>query len=684
MESIHPATTIYAGIPGYAFGWILLITGVGLFTYIIHRRYLLIRNSAPDPRLSDISKRIRDLMLFGFLQKRQPRYPVAGLIHIVIFWGFLVLGFRSVDLVTQGLNLPILEPLMHTGPGRVYNTLKDVFELAVLGACAWALCRRVLVKPKRYEGSHKVEACMVLGIISFLMITDMLYEGSAMIMFGTDTPSSWLPAASLGASLVQNAQHGALKTIYLSTFWLHLVAFFFFLNFLPVGKHFHIITSLPNVFLRNRRGGTIKPARYDTANLEDLDTCGVGDFEAFTWKHILDFYSCTECGRCTDNCPAHAAGRPLSPKQLTLDLRDYGYEKVPLFKKTPPASPAVMVGDIIDPETVWSCTTCGACEEECPVFNEYIDKIIDMRRHLIETSQNPAGFNKVLQNFEATGNPFGKPPEKREAWLSFVDDAVPVQILEEGAQTDVLFYVDSYGAYDPQSQMVAAGIAAGLHRAGIDFGILGQREIDTGHQVRRIGEEGLYQFLMEQNMETLSTVTFNRIVTTDPHAFNTLKNDYPDSLSVQHYSEFFAQLVSEGKLQFNAPVSTADVYTYHDPCYLGRHNGIYSAPRRLLKSIPGLQLVEMKQSRDRSFCCGGGDIILWHEIETEKQRPAEMRVHMARAAGATVMVTACPFCFIHFEDAIKNIGLENEMKVVDLMHLCINGNQPAQQGENPL
>jgi len=677
MQSIHPATVTYGGLPGYAFGWILLVTALGLFAYILYRRYLLIRSSAPDPRLSDIADRIKALLLFGFFQKRQPRYPVAGFIHIVIFWGFVVLGLRSVDLVTQSLNLPIFMPLMKTGFGTAYNTLKDIFELAVLVACVWAFYRRLLVKPKRYEGSHHWEAYLVLGIISFLMVTDMLYEGSALIIFGADhVGGGWLPAVHLGASMVQNAGVQGLKTIYLSTYWLHLLTFFFFLNFLPVGKHFHIITSLPNVFLRNRNRGALKPARYDVENFEDLETCGVGEFEEFTWKHILDFYSCTECGRCTDNCPANAAGRPLSPKKLTLDLRDYGYEKVPLFKKNTDANPSsAMVGDIIDAETLWSCTTCGACEEECPVFIEYIDKIIDMRRHLIENSRNPAVFNKVLQNFETTGNPFGKPPEKRVEWLEQLGDDVPVKILGEGEETDVLFYVDSYGAYDPQSQVVAAGIATGLHMAGIDFGILGELETDTGHQVRRIGEEGLFQFLVEQNMETLGTVKFKRIVTTDPHAFNTLKNDYHGELSVQHYTEFFAELIAGGKLKPGASVSTDDVYTYHDPCYLGRHNTVYDAPRQMLKSIPGLKLVEMKQSRDRSFCCGGGDIILWYEIEEEKERPAELRVKMAKAAGATVMVTACPFCFIHFEDAIKNVGLENEMKVVDLMNLFMNGSE---------
>jgi Fe-S oxidoreductase len=677
MHFIHPATEHYFGLPGYVFGWGIFILAITAFSYIIYKRYMLIRSGQPDPRISDIGKRVKELLIYGVLQKKQPRYLAAGIIHIVIFWGFVVLGLRSIDLVSQGMNLHFLGPLMQTGFGGVYNSLKDIFELAVLFACVWACYRRWIVKPKRYDGSHQWEAYLVLGIISFLMVTDILYEGSALILFEADhAPAGWLPAAKLGAAVIAEADTERLRSIYLGSYWLHIMALFFFLNFLPIGKHFHIITALPNVFLRNRAKGALKPAKWGVENFEDLESCGVGKFEEFTWKHILDFLSCTECGRCSDNCPAHAAGRPLSPKMLTLKLRDYGYRKVPLFASGNPQSAGngadvSMVGDIIDAEELWSCTTCGACEEECPVFIEYIDKIVDMRRHLIETSQNPKEFNKVFMNFETTGNPFGKPAEKRLEWLAAAEDT-PVKILNEGDETDVLYYVDSYGAYEPKAQAVAAAIAKGLHRAGIDFGILGEVENDTGHQVRRMGEEGLFQFLIEQNMETLSNIRFNRIVTTDPHAFNTLKKDYPGELDVQHYSEYFSKIVSSGKLKPSKTVSPGDVYTYHDPCYLGRHNGIYEAPRQLLRSIPGLKLVEMEKYGDRSFCCGGGDIILWHEIEQETVRPAELRVQMARAAGANVMVTTCPFCFIHFEDAIKTVGLEDELKVVDLMALFMS------------
>lgn len=673
MNTLHPAAGNYFGIPGFAYAWGLLIISLGLFTFIIYRRCRMIASGRPDPRFSDLGRRFADLITYGFIQKRQPRYLLAGVLHLMIFWGFVVLGLRSIDLITQGLNLPILKPIMDTDLGSHYDTLKDLFELIVLAACLLAILRRAVFRPERYENSHRGEAFLVLSLISFLMVTDMFYEGSAHLLYSP--PERWLPASQLAASLLPNSNTGLLNTVHKWTYWLHLLSFYFFLNFLPLGKHFHIITSLPNVFLRKLNRGSLKPARWEVENIEDLDYAGIERFEDFTWKHILDFCTCTECGRCTDICPANAIGRPLSPKMITLKLRDHGYERYPILdgnnRADSEGNAQSLVGDVIDHEEIWSCTTCGACEEECPIFIEYIDKIVDMRRHLIESAQNPKTFNQVLMQFEKTGNPFGKPATKRADWIKEIED-IPIKVLDEGDGVDVLFFVDSYGSYDPRVQAIATAIVKGLHLAQIDFGILGPLEMDSGHQVRRIGEEGLFQLLMEQNVEILKSVRFNKIITTDPHAFNTLAKDYSEHFEVQHYANFFISLVESGQWRPSRTLSDIDAYTYHDPCYLGRHNGIYDEPRRLLRAIPGLKIVEMKRAKDRSFCCGGGDIILWHEIDQEEIRMAEMRLQMAKDTGASVIVTACPFCLIHFEDAIKTSGLEEEIRVIDLMELFIS------------
>ncbi|OQY47139.1 MAG: hypothetical protein B6240_06365 [Desulfobacteraceae bacterium 4572_87] len=663
-----------AGISGYVSMWIIAIVALTVFAFIIRSRIELLLAGQKDPRFSNLKQRFLDLIEFGFIQKRQPRYLWAGVIHIMIFWGFVVLGLRSLDLVTEGLGIPIFRPFMQSPLGLFYNSIKDVFELIVLIACIWAILRRAIVKPERYEGSHTAEAYLVLGLISFLMISDMLFEGCGILLTGDGT-GEWLPAAWIGILFLPKNSPGALSVILCIAYWLHILAFFVFLNLLPLFKHFHIITALPNVFFRKQNKGEIKPARYGVDDIFDLETLGVEKIEDFTWKHILDLYTCTECGRCTDNCPANAIGRPLSPKQLTIKLRDHAYEKYPIIpsrnldKEGEGATP--MVGGIIGLDELWSCTTCGACEEECPVFIEYIDKIIDMRRHVLETSQNPKTFNQILMYVEKTGNPFGKPAVKRADWVK-EQEIEDVKILKEGDRVDVLYYVDGYASFDPRSQEIAAAIVRGLKLAGMDFGILGKLEKDTGHQVRRMGEEGLFQVLVEENTETLSNIDFKWIVTTDPHAYNALKKDYPESYKVFHYSQFFLSLVETGLLRPNRAVEKSDLYTYHDPCYLGRHNGIYHEPRRLLTSIPDLRLVEMDRSRDRSFCCGGGDVMLWHEIEQEEMRMAEKRVHMALETGANVMVTACPFCLMHFEDAIKTGGLEDKIRVVDLMELFMS------------
>ena len=661
------------GISGYVSMWIIAIVALTVFAFIIRSRIDLLLAGQKDPRFSKLKQRFLDLIQYGFIQKRQPRYLWAGVIHIMIFWGFVVLGLRSLDLVTEGLGIPIFRPFMHSPLGVFYNSVKDFFELIVLVACIWAILRRAIVKPERYEGSHTVEAYLVLGLISFLMMTDMLFEGSGILLTGE--ARGWLPAAWIGTLFLPKNSPGALSVILCTTYWLHILSFFVFLNLLPLFKHFHIITALPNVFFRNLNKGEIKPARYGVDDIFDLETLGVEKIEDFTWKHILDLYTCTECGRCTDNCPANAIGRPLSPKQLTIKLRDHAYEKYPIMpsrdlnKEAEATAP--MVGEIIGLDELWSCTTCGACEEECPVFIEYINKIIDMRRHVLETSQNPTTFNQILMYVEKTGNPFGKPAVKRADWVKEqgIED---VKILKAGDRVDVLYYVDGYASFDPRSQEIAASIVKGLKLAGMDFGILGKLEKDTGHQVRRMGEEGLFQVLVEENTETLSSIDFKWIVTTDPHAYNALKKDYPERYKVFHYSQFFLSLVETGLLRPNKAVDPSDLYTYHDPCYLGRHNGIYDEPRRLLQSIPDLRLVEMDRSRDRSFCCGGGDVMLWYEIEQEEMRMAEKRIHMALETGANVLVTACPFCLMHFEDAIKTGGLEDRIKVVDLMELFMS------------
>ena len=676
-HKIQPALEHYLGIPGSVITLFIVITGLALFFYIIYKRYVLLRSAKPDLRFDSLWQRFYDLIIYGIFQKRQPRYLWIGILHIMIFWGFVILALRSITLYGLGIKAEFILPFMGGFIGEFYLFFKDIFEIIVLFACIAAILRRAISRPARYEfkhgKAHKFHAYLVLGLISFLMITDMAMDGSGILL--GEKNAFWLPAANTAAYLFHGLSQNTLKLIFLWNYWLHILTLMVFLNYLPLGKHFHIITGLFNVFFRKLKKGSIKPPRWDIENIEELDSLGVEKVEDFTWKHILDFYTCTECGRCSDNCPANTVGRPLSPMEVTLKVRDYAYQGNPLinFKAKTDSQDhnLTLIGKVLAPDEIWSCTTCGACEEECPVFIEYIDKMVDLRRYMVESGMIPKDFQDALLRFEKTGNPFGKPPSKRADWVKELDD-VSVKILEEGDEVDVLYFVDSYASFDPQIQQVAMAIVKGLNKAGVTFGILGPRESDSAHQVRRLGEEGLFQFLVEKNIETFKTCTFKQIVTTDPHAFNTLKNDYPGDLVVKHYTDFFLPLIESGQLKPAKSLDNEDIYTYHDPCYLGRHNGIYEAPRKILASIPSIQIVEMERNRDRSFCCGGGDINLWYDIEEEEMRMGEKRVAMAHEAGANVIVTSCPFCLLNFDDAIKTSGLEGQMKVVDLMELLIS------------
>jgi Fe-S oxidoreductase len=676
-HTVQPALERYLGVPGILLTLFILLVGLALFLYIIYRRYQLLRSANPDIRFDSLWQRFSDIIIYGILQWRQPRYLWIGILHIMIFWGFVMLALRTITLYAQGIIPGFTLPFMGGLLGELYQLVKDVFEIIVLFACVAAILRRAISRPERYEfkhgKAHKFHAYLVLGLIGFLMVTDMALDGSGLLL--GERTRYFLPGAYGASLLLSGLDQGALKSVFLWNYWLHIVTIMVFLNYLPLGKHFHIITAIPNVFLRKLKKGSIKPPRWGVENIEDLESLGVEKFQDFTWKHVLDFYTCTECGRCSDNCPANTVGRPLSPMEVTIKIRDYAYHSKPLFaflkKGDPPDPDLPLIGNVLTPDEIWSCTTCGACEEECPVFIEYIDKMVDLRRYMVESAMIPKDFQDALLRFEKTGNPFGKPPSKRADWIKELE-GVPVRILEEGDEVDVLYFVDSYASFDPQIQQIAMAVVKGLHTAGVSFGILGPSESDSGHQVRRLGEEGLFQFLVEQNMEAFKTIRFKEIVTTDPHAFNTLKKDYPGTLTVKHYTEFFLSLFESGRLKPSKSLDNGDVYTYHDPCYLGRHNGIYDAPRKILASIPGIKTVEMERTRDRSFCCGGGDINLWYDIEQEEMRMGERRVAMAHEAEATVIVTACPFCLLNFDDAIKTSGLEGQMRVVDLMELFMS------------
>ena len=610
---------------------------------------------------------------------RQPRYMLAGVLHIAIFAGFLILSIRSTSLVIIGLSDGFVLPGFGGFLGDIYNFIKDYAATIVLIACIIAAVRRGIFKPGRYAvpekygKDHTSEAVFVLGIISTLMISESLFEASELAYeFQHTGQEHFLAPLSLVwifRGIFASAPQNVLQGLHIFTYFVHDLTFFFFLCFLPLGKHFHVITSVFNVFFMRVQKGKIKPVMHGVSDdkLDDLESFGVKKLEDFTWKHMLDFYSCADCGRCSDHCPANAAGRPLSPRFITIKARDLMFKNYPLSGEIYKSK--LLVEDIYTEDEIWSCTTCGACEEECPLGIEYIDKMVDLRRGMVDEGMVPQSLQKPLKALEKRGNPYGKMEKKRADWTKDKEFKASWQIKDLAKdKADTLYFVDSITSYDDDMQDIARRTSIILKKAGIDFGILGKKEKDSGNEALRFGEEMLYQDLKEQNNEAITQSGVKQIVTADPHAYNALKNDYTDLPPVKHISQVVAQKIGTGELDLKPCQNPEKVYVYHDPCYLGRHNGIYEDPRQALDAIDGLTRVELEKSRDRSFCCGGGGLMLFYEPE-EETRMGVLRVNMAAEAGANVIVTACPFCLVNIQDAIKVAGQEGEMEALDFTKL---------------
>ena len=706
-----PSQATYWIVPGRVLFLIIPILGLAVFGYIIARRLVPLLHAAPDFRLDHPLPRFQRILKFWLAQWKQPRYALAGVLHIVIFAGFLVLAVRSLSLIMLGVSDHFTMPGFSGAMGGVYNNLKDYASTLVFVAVLMAAVRRGIFKPARYAvpakygKDHTAEALLVLGLIGTLMLSESLFEASqaaSQVQQG-QTAEAVLPLtlAWLFKNALISVPLPVLGTLHLGAYLVHELTFFTFLCFLPLGKHFHVITSLFNVYFAKLDRGTLKPVRWGVSDqqLDQVKSYGVKTFQDFTWKHMLDFYSCADCGRCTDNCPANAVGRPLSPRFITIKARNYSFQHYPLFGSLWHGLPAreeqhgqdgratPLIGGIYSEDEIWSCTTCGACEEECPLLVEYIDKIVDLRRGMIDDGNVPQSLQKPLKALESRGNPYGKPDKKRADWTKAADfqQSCKVKVLAGSAAAsgngnggaETLYFVDSITSYDDRIQAIGRATARILDRTGENFGILGAAEKDSGHEARRFGEETLFMALRDANAEAIKASGAARIVTADPHALNALKHDYQDLPPVEHISQVIARDVKAGKIKLNPIENPDSAYTYHDPCYLGRHNQVYDDPRDVLDAIPGLKRVEMSRSRDRSFCCGGGGLMLFYEPK-EDERMGAKRVQMAAEAGANVIVTACPFCMVNIEDAIKVAGMEGKMSAIDLTELVDQQMVPAQ------
>ncbi len=637
---------------------LLLAVTLGAFAYSANRRWRLMRIGVADFQFDRPIERLRLTLRFAFGQARMPRYRGAGFGHMLIFSGFLVLLLRSLILFARGYtsNPGFGYWLFDTGTplGNVYNLTKDIFIVLVILGTLVFFYFRIVVRPKRM--AKGVEGIIILGIIMTMMIADSIYDGACLALH--DEPGGgWEPLGSLLAIPMRVASPDFITIIQHLGFWTHAGLVLIFLNILPYSKHFHIITAIPNVFFQPLGPRGCLPKMEDLEGMvEREETLGIKGITQFGQKAILDFYTCTECGRCTDFCPANRTGKLLSPKQLTLDLRDFLYNNENELTKNGGDSPGEgmdLVPDVIKPEVLWACTTCRACEEECPVFISYVDKIVDMRRYLAqESGEFPEQLQNAFRGMETTGSPYNIAADDRMNWA----EGLEIPLLSEKPDADVLFWVGCGPAFDDRAKKVARATARLMKIAGVDFACLGPEEQCTGDAARRAGNEFLFQMMAEANIEMLDgyEVAKKTIVAICPHCFNTLGNEYGDfggHYKVIHHAEFLDGLVRAGKLK---PTQQLDqTVTYHDSCYLGRYNDIYDSPRDTLTSIPGLKILEPAETKDRGMCCGAGGAQMWKEEE-----PGDIKVNFERTnqlveTGAKVIATACPFCMRMLSDGIN-------------------------------
>ncbi len=664
------------------------VLGVACFFYIVAKRLAPLRRAERDLRFDRPLTRLGNVLKFWLGQWKHPRYRFAGTLHILIFAGFILLATRAFTVLIVGVSPNFVMPGLSGRAGHIYDIITDYAATIVFLCMVVAAVRRLVFKPTRYAvpakygKSHTADAVFLLGLIAILMVADSLFAASdAAGRAQQGQPVEALAILSLPWMLkiaIGSMPLASLWGINAGAYLLHELTFYFLLCYRPFGIQFHVETSLFSVYFAKLERGTLKPVRWGVPDehLDEVKSFGVKKFEDFTWKHMLDFYSCADCGRCADNCPANAAGRPLAPRFLTIKARDYAFQHYPVLGRPKEGKP--LIGTIYLEDEIWSCTTCGACEEECPLLVEYIDKIVDLRRGMIDDGNVPQSLQKPLKALESRGNPYGKMEKKKADWAKAAEfqQTCSIKILERnrngensaGNRTDTLYFVDSITSYDDRTQSIARSTSRILTYIGENFEILGAAERDSGHEVRRFGEELLFQALRDHNTDAIKEAGVERIVTADPHAYNALKHDYKNVPPVEHISQVIAREVRAGNIQFDGVKHADNVYTYHDPCYLGRHNQIYDDPRNVLDAIPGLKRVEMKRSRDRSFCCGGGGLMLFYEPK-EEQRMGVLRVRMAVEAGANVIVTACPFCMVNIEDAIKVADLEGKMSAIDLTEL---------------
>ncbi|PEC62589.1 hypothetical protein CN556_26290 [Bacillus wiedmannii] len=669
-----------------------------LFVYLIRTRMAYIQLGKKIEFDRRFKERWDLLKVNVFGQKKLLKDKKSGIIHVMFFYGFILVQFGAIDFVWKGL-----APGSHLPLGPLYPAFtffQEIVTLVILIAVFWAFHRRYVEKLVRLKRNFK--SGLVLIFIGGLMISVLLGNGMGIIWHGEEL--SWSePIASAIAYVFSGINETAAISVFYFSWWVHLLILLTFLVYVPQSKHAHLIAGPVNVFF----GRLSNPGKLEKIDFEDetQETFGVGKIEDFRQNQLIDLYACVECGRCTNMCPATGTGKMLSPMDLILKLRDHLTDKGAAVTSKAPWVPVVafnntqgnqlammaagkgqqesaattlaydpsLIGDVITEEEIWACTTCRNCEDQCPVMNEHVDKIIDLRRYLVLTEgKMDAEAQRAMTNIERQGNPWGLNRKERETWRQG-DDEVTVPTVKEkskaGEEFEYLFWVGSMGSYDNRSQKIAISFAKLMNEAGISFAILGNKEKNSGDTPRRLGNEFVFQEMATKNIEEFEKAGVKKIVTIDPHAYNTFKNEYPDfglQAEVYHHTELLAQWVKEGRLK---PVhAIEETVTYHDSCYLGRYNEVYEAPRDILKAIPGVNLVEMARNRETGMCCGAGGGLMWME-ETAGSRINVARTEQALAVQPSIIGTGCPYCLTMISDGTKAKEVEERVQTLDVTEI---------------
>lgn len=657
---------------------VIFLAAFAVFAFNVKRLIGYLKVGKKENRFDNPSKRIINVLKIAFGQSKLLRDPVAGTIHFVIFWGFILFLFAVGETIIQGFYSPF--SLEFLGPfNSVVTLVKDIFGLLVIAAVLYALYRRYVLKIERLDVGKEgqLDATLILLMI-LIVVVSMFGQSAAHIAENNFILSKWelYPLSAPLASLFFDGSSASTNLFFEIFWWMHIVVIFVFMNYLPYSKHLHVLSSIPNVYFSKvgNKKYEVKPLDLED---EDAEQFGAADIEHLTWKQLLDGYACTECGRCTAACPAANTGKKLSPRKIIVDIRRRLEEKAPHILagegNVEGITDKTLVHDYITDEELWACTTCNACVFECPVTIEHLDSIIDMRRDLVLSEATfPNELNNVFKNLETNFTPWAFNHQDRANWA----DGMNIKTMAEDNNGEILFWVGCAGSFDNRYIAVTKAFAKLMQKANINFRILGTEEKCNGDTARRLGNEYLAQMMMMENIETLNNYDVKKIVTCCPHCYNSLKNEYPQfggNFEVIHHTEMIEELLGTNRIELKDEEINNKV-TFHDSCYLGRYNDIYDAPRNPLKMIKGLELVEMERNRDKGFCCGAGGGRMFIE-ETEGQRVNENRTEEALKTNADTIASACPFCMTMMSDGVKTFQKEDTVKVKDIAELILENSK---------